>query len=98
MLYYRLGDWDMPIISRFYGIAIYMFWREHEPAHFHAKYGDDEVVVEIENGRVIGHINARALALVEEWRKLHLSELKEDEDANLSFVPARCPVSPCRLV
>ena len=23
----------MPIISQFYGIAIYMFWREHEPAH-----------------------------------------------------------------
>ncbi len=46
----------MPIISQFYGIAIYMFWREHEPAHFHAKYGEDEIVVEIKTGKVSGKI------------------------------------------
>ena len=69
---------DMPIISQFYGIAIYMFWREHEPAHFHAKYGDDEIVVEIETGRVTGKMSPRALALVTEWRKLHLDELKKE--------------------
>jgi hypothetical protein len=32
-----------------------MLWREHRPPHFHAKYGDDEITVEIENGK----INAR---------------------------------------
>ena len=68
----------MPIISQFYGIAVYMFWREHEPAHFHAKYGDDEIVVEIETGRVTGKMSPRALALVTEWRKLHLDELKKE--------------------
>jgi hypothetical protein len=31
----------MPIISRFFGIVIFMFWREHAPPHFHAKYGDE---------------------------------------------------------
>ncbi len=54
----------MPIISQFYGIAIYMFWREHEPAHFHAKYGDDEITVEIETGKVNGKMTPRALALI----------------------------------
>ena len=68
----------MPIISKFYGIAIYMFWREHEPAHFHAKYGDDEIVVAIETGQVTGKMTPRALALVVEWRKLHLDELKKE--------------------
>lgn len=30
----------MPVISRFYGIVITMNFREHEPAHFHATYGE----------------------------------------------------------
>jgi hypothetical protein len=65
----------MPIISRFFGISIFMLWREHRPPHFHAKYGDDEIVVEIQSGRVNGTMSKRALALIEEWRKLHKEEL-----------------------
>jgi hypothetical protein len=65
----------MPIISRFFGIVIFMFWREHHPAHFHAKYGDDEIVVEIESGKVSGTMTKRALALVQEWRELHKEDL-----------------------
>lgn len=66
----------MPIISRFFGIIIFMFWREHNPPHFHAKYAEDEVVIEIETGKIIGgSISTRALALVQEWRKLHKDEL-----------------------
>ena len=68
----------MPIISQFFGIVIYMFWREHEPAHFHAKYGEDEIVVEIETGRVAGKMTPRALKLVKEWRKLHINELRKE--------------------
>lgn len=65
----------MPIISRFFGISIFMLWREHRPPHFHAKYGEDEITVEIENGHVNGTISIRALALVQEWRELHKEEL-----------------------
>ena len=68
----------MPIISRFYGIIIYMFWREHDPAHFHAKYAEEEVVVEIETGKVTGSMTSRALALVQEWRRIHLDELRKE--------------------
>jgi phosphatidylserine/phosphatidylglycerophosphate/cardiolipin synthase-like enzyme len=68
----------MPIISRFFGIVIFMFWREHKPPHFHAKYGDDEVIVEIKNGKVSGTMSRRALELVQEWRKLHKEELMRD--------------------
>lgn len=28
----------MPVISAFFGIVIRMFYKEHEPAHFHAEY------------------------------------------------------------
>jgi hypothetical protein len=38
----------MPEISRFFGIIIRMFYSDHEPAHFHAIYGEDEVLIEIE--------------------------------------------------
>ncbi|RKY10900.1 MAG: transcriptional regulator [Planctomycetota bacterium] len=68
----------MPIISRFFGIVIYMYWKDHAPPHFHAKYGDDEIVVEIRTGNVSGSMSNRAIKLIQEWRQLHEDELLED--------------------
>jgi len=68
----------MPIVSRFLGITIVMFYADHQPAHFHARYGEAEVLVEIDSGRVHGAFPPRALRLVLEWRSLHLDELQED--------------------
>jgi poly(3-hydroxyalkanoate) synthetase len=68
----------MPIISKFFGIIIYIYWREHNPPHFHAKYGDDEIVVEIESGKVSGVMSPRALNLVQEWRNLYKEDLIRD--------------------
>ena len=68
----------MPIISRFFGIIITMYWRDHVPPHFHAKYGDQEVIVEIETGKVTGNISKRALSMVQEWRELYKEELLND--------------------
>ena len=67
----------MPELSRFLGIVIAMYYREHGPAHFHAVYGDAEITVEIESGRVNGTFPRRALAHVQEWRELHQGELLE---------------------
>jgi len=30
---------DMPVLSRFYGIVIFMNFRDHEPPHFYAGLG-----------------------------------------------------------
>jgi hypothetical protein len=68
----------MPVISRFFGIVIFMFWREHAPPHFHAKYGDDEITVEITTGAINGHMSAKGIALVQEWRELHRAELLQN--------------------
>ena len=68
----------MPIISTFYGIIIYMFWRDHNPPHFHARYGEYEVIVEIETGNVEGVMPKRALQMIQEWRGLHKAELLEN--------------------
>ncbi len=69
---------DMPVISRFFGIVIFMFWREHAPPHFHAKYQDQEITVEIETGRVAGTMVPKAVTLIQEWRESHKDELLGD--------------------
>jgi hypothetical protein len=68
----------MPEISRFLGIVIAMFHREHGPAHFHAYYGEFEITVEIETGVVTGRFPRRALTHVLEWQMAHKAELLED--------------------
>lgn len=69
----------MPEISRFLGIIIAMYYNDHHPPHFHAKYGGSEVKINIENGEVIeGKLPKRALGLVNEWYQLHKQELMED--------------------
>jgi hypothetical protein len=54
----------MPEISRFFGIVIAMFCRDHSSPHFHAIYGDHEVTVTIETGVVSGEFPKRALSHV----------------------------------
>ncbi len=54
----------MPEISRFLGIVIGMFYRDHVPPHFHAAYGEYEITVDIETGVVHGRFPKRALRLV----------------------------------
>lgn len=44
----------MPTVSRFFGIVVFLNYRDHLPPHFHAAYGDDEVTVEIYGGAVTG--------------------------------------------
>jgi phosphomannomutase len=66
----------MPEISRFFGIIISMYFDEHNPPHFHARYGKDYVAVEIATLRVIeGEFPPRALGLVIEWAAQHRDEL-----------------------
>jgi len=65
----------MPELSRFLGIVIAMYYRDHGPPHFHAIYGDFEVTIEIASSQVNGEFPKRALAHVLEWSTLHRQEL-----------------------
>ncbi len=84
----------MPELSRFYGIIIRMFFKDHFPAHFHAFYQDSEAVISIEDGKILnGKLPKRAQTMVEEWRKIHLNELTENW--NLSRKPEPMyPIDP----
>jgi len=68
----------MPELSRFLGIIIFMNFNEHNPPHFHARYGDYEIIVELNSGIVEGKFPKRALALVMEWYEIHNNELLDD--------------------
>ena len=83
----------MPRISFFLGIAIYMYYKEHAPPHFHAEYGDFEVIIEIESGIVSGRFPRRALNIVLEWSILHKEELLKDWDLASMKLPLN-PIDP----
>jgi hypothetical protein len=83
----------MPVISRFYGIAVFMNYREHDPPHFHAAYQDQEISVEIKSGIVEGKMTKRALRMVFEWMEHHQDELLEDWDLARNRKPLQ-PIAP----
>lgn len=68
----------MPVLSRFYGIIIRMYFQqsEHNPPHFHAIYGDNVAAVSIKDGKILdGYLPKKALEMVLEWNELHKNEL-----------------------
>ena len=68
----------MPELCRFYGIVIQMYYDDHPPPHFHARYGNQEAVLTIGSLAVIrGRLPPRANGLVVEWAAQHQSELHE---------------------
>lgn len=68
----------VPEISRFYGIIVFMNYNDHDPPHFHARYGDQEAMVEILTGIVRGYMSRRALRMLFEWSESYQQELMED--------------------
>ena len=71
----------MPRISSFYGIVIWMYWNDHTPPHFHATYGDFEILIRITDLSVYaGSLPSRAFGVVLEWALAHQNELIENWD------------------
>jgi len=68
----------MPVISRFYGILIKMYFSEHGVPHFHAVYGEYNGVFNVKTLEMIeGDLPPRALRLIRDWAKPHSKELQE---------------------
>ena len=69
----------MPEVSRFLGIIIALYYKEHEPPHFHAKYGGQRAVFSIADLRLLeGSLPPRVVSLVLEWAFQHRPALMED--------------------
>jgi len=68
----------MPIIARFYGILIKMYFKEHGLPHFHALYAEFNGVFDIESLEMIeGDLPNRAQKLVKEWAEMYQADLIE---------------------
>jgi len=76
----QLAEIRMPELSRFLGIVIGIFPRDHPPPHFHAVYGEYQITVDIKTGVVQGTFPKRALRHVLEWYDEHQQELLETWD------------------
>jgi hypothetical protein len=68
----------MPEISRFFGIIVRMYYRDHDPPHMHVEYGEWHATIDITTGAIDGRFPRRALQLVHEWLDLHRDELLAD--------------------
>lgn len=69
----------MPTISRFFGIAIAMYFDDHGHPHFHARRAGAEAKVRIDKIEVIDStLPVRELRLVLAWAELHQAELLEN--------------------
>lgn len=67
----------MPEVCRFYGIVITIYYNDHGPAHFHARYGNNQAVIGIDSLTVLqGRLPPRARGLVVEWASLRQAELR----------------------
>jgi hypothetical protein len=78
----------MPRISAFYGIVISMYYRDHEPPHFHAVYGEYQAQIVIATLEPLGgELPMRALRLVREWGSLHRAELEANWEKARSREP-----------
>lgn len=67
----------MPIISAFFGIVIRMYYKEHEPAHFHAEYAGQQAKFAFDGGLIAGEIaSRRAVRRIRNWAHVHRAELE----------------------
>jgi hypothetical protein len=84
----------MPEVSRFFEIAIRMFFTEREAPHFHAQYAEFVASVGIRDASVTSRkFPGRALKLVLEWRELHERELLDNWE-RLRRDEATLPIPP----
>ena len=68
----------MPVIARFYGILIKMYFREHGVPHFHAIYGEFNGVFDVKTLEMIeGDLPSRAQRLVLDWADRYKDELEK---------------------
>ena len=73
---------QMAVISMFYGIIISMYYfdqRQHHLPHVHVRYQEQEAVLSIADGEVLGgEVKANKLRLVQAWIEIHREDLMAD--------------------
>lgn len=65
----------MPVISMFFGIIISMFYSEHAPPHFHAKYQEHKATFNLDGELIEGDMPSGKIKFIAAWAELHKDEL-----------------------
>ena len=69
----------MPSISAFYGLIVYMYFKDnkqHKLPHIHVTYSGEEVIVSLTDGNILeGEIPSSKMKLVYAWIEIHKEEL-----------------------
>ena len=69
----------MPTICMFRGIKIFINWNDHRPPHFHATFGGNVVLVDINELEVLeGSFPGKQLKMLLGWAAFHQEELREN--------------------
>ncbi len=74
----------MPVISRFYGMVVkmYFFGSEHNPPHIHVIYGERVGIIDIRTLKMIeGDLPDKAYNIIKEWMTVHQSALLDMWDS-----------------
>jgi hypothetical protein len=80
----------VPEICRFFGIIIAMFFEDHQPPHFHARYGEYKVTIKIGDLSILeGSLPPRALGLVMEWASSRQDELTKNWELAQTYQPLK---------
>ena len=86
----------MPRISSFYGIIVWIYFDDHNPPHFHATYGEFEILININDFSVYaGNFPGRAFGLLMEWASLHKQELLANWEL-MKLAQPMMPIEPLR--
>jgi len=75
-------------------VSLSIYFRDHAPPHFHARYAEHEASITIDTLRVHeGSLPPRVLGLVLEWASLHRDELVANWDRAVVGEPVE-PIAP----
>ena len=65
-----------PTVSIFYGTTVSINYRDHNPPHCHAKYGEFKAIYNLETGDMIkGNFPKGQKKMLEKWIKRYKKEL-----------------------
>jgi Domain of unknown function (DUF4160) len=80
----------MPVIAIFFGIVIRMYYKEHEPRHFHAEHQSQQGKFDFDGNQTVGNITSKnALDLIRQWAEQNGPAL----DANWANLKAGKPLN-----
>jgi len=78
----------MPEVSRFFGIVIFMYYDDHNPPHFHVRYGESKAIIGIKSLNILrGQLGKRACKKVMDWAEINRSALAKNWELARGYKP-----------